>query len=65
MRLVSDTTLETHPLPSHGDRNSRPESKSGDDRPFLLRYVWWLVGAGIVVLSGLLILILGDRKSVV
>jgi hypothetical protein len=63
LRLVSDTTLETHPLPSHGDRNSRPESKSGDDRPFLLRYVWWLVGAGIVVLSGLLILILGTRPG--
>ncbi|HXO09887.1 MAG TPA: hypothetical protein VN880_17735 [Solirubrobacteraceae bacterium] len=60
---MSDTTLETHRIPPTGDGSSAPGSKPGDDRPFLRRYVWWFVAAGIVIVSGLLILILRTRPG--
>jgi hypothetical protein len=63
LRLVSDTTLETPHLPSTGDRKSTPESEHGEGRAFLMRHVWWLVGIGIVGLSGLMILILRTRPG--
>jgi hypothetical protein len=51
--LVSDTTLETpHAL---GPEGRRPERESGgppgSTPPFLVRYVWWFVALGIVVIA--------------
>jgi hypothetical protein len=61
--LVSDTTLETPQVLTGEDRKSARHSHPGTARSWLHRYVWWLVGLGVVVVSGLLILIAATRPG--
>ena len=51
--LVSDTTLETpHTLDPEGRRSSSEGgSASGAEQSFLRRYVWWIIGVLIVLVS--------------
>ncbi len=60
---MSDTTLETPQVPARGGRRPARPSTSGNSRPLLRRYAWWLVALGVVVLSGLLLLIAGTRPG--
>jgi hypothetical protein len=60
---VSDTTLETPQVLTGEDRKSARQSHPGTARPWLHRYVWWLVALGVVGVSGLLILIADTRPG--
>jgi hypothetical protein len=62
-RLVSDSTLETPQILSTEDQGSSRAAKPRGAGSYLRRYVWYLVGLGILVASAVLILVLRTRPG--
>jgi hypothetical protein len=61
---VSDTTLETpQVLGSEGRSRSGAAGPGGRVKSLIARHPWWLVTLGVVVLSGVLILVTGTRPG--
>jgi len=60
---MSDTALETPHTPSAGEGDIPPPGSGGASRFPLRRFTGWLTALGIIVLSGIVILITGTRPG--
>jgi hypothetical protein len=60
---MSDTALETSPPPPAGEPQTTTAGPAGEGHPSLRRYSGWLIALGVVVLSGIVILVTGTRPG--